>query len=102
MKNVTLLKGLGSNELAIPCMVFLSFEAGMEYVSAILGQPNEQEEEDGCRVACWTDGNIEGLLEDDEIAQKFFTHYYGGCGECWGFELAEVEFGKPLVPWNLD
>jgi len=31
-----------------------------------------------------------------------YTYYYGGCGDCFQFEVHEVNEGKPFAKWDLD
>ncbi|MNS48789.1 hypothetical protein D3C71_1446270 [compost metagenome] len=146
---VAVLIGIGPNEIEIPSMVFQSFDVGMEYVSGILGNPDEQREKKGNKVAAWQVNleqeqtqeigefvsteeaeefrkslpkevmkkthlmNVSIFREDfkavcrvvqdlDILADKFFTSYYGGCGECYQLSLREADFGVPLVGFNLD
>ena len=42
--------------------------------------------------------------ENDEVLKSFFKNgnYYGGCGGCYAIEVRRVEYGEPMVGWNLD
>lgn len=98
---IALLVGVGANQIKIPCVVFPNFDAGMEHVKGILGSPNFQGVEKDNRTAQW-DVNFEDDGEQEHLSEKFFTSYYDGCGECYRLNLREVDFGVPLVGWNLD
>ena len=39
---------------------------------------------------------------DSDLLSEIFTHYYGGCGECWQLYLREVEPATPFVAFDLD
>jgi hypothetical protein len=41
---------------------------------------------------------------DNELLRAFFVDgsYYGGCGGCYSILVKKIEFGQPLVRWNLD
>lgn len=90
--------GIGSIE--IPSMVFADFDSGVKYVSSVLGEPTAQRTRKENRSAVWN--NFPNFDEHQELAKKFFTRYYGGCGECEQIIVTEVDFGVPIVGFSLD
>jgi hypothetical protein len=46
--------------------------------------------------------NLPNFDQESELAKKFFTAYYGGCGGCYHFFLAEFPTGEVLFPFDLD
>jgi hypothetical protein len=125
MSKVAILRAPAGNDVEIVSMVFPSFEAGVEYVKTALAgvEPKEQGEysfnfdevpdyylakykaKDGMRYAYWKvnlENEDEKTEEENPLSDKFFTGYYGGCGECDSIYIEEVNFAVPLVAFNLD
>lgn len=71
--------GLGPNDIKIPALIFSSRSAAEK---AMKKAPAD--------------------MDADSDLSAFYTDYYGGCGECWKFEIREVKEGKPFVVWDLD
>lgn len=42
------------------------------------------------------------LKNDEKFALRVFKSYYGGCGECTGLDLMEVEEGQKTFAFDLD
>ena len=103
---ITILIGSGGNNLEIPLMVFESPTVGRTRLAEIGLTPDEE------------NGNVYSLDDDaletydgekDEHFENPIVHalfrngrYYDGCGGCYALELREVEFGQPIVGWDLD
>ena len=108
MNTIFAVMGIGPNDLAIPLVMFPTKEEAEKFV---------------CRFPT-TDGGaylsddfieIEGDYadEDDDNGQSelgrslygaLFKNgeYYPGCGSLNYLKVEEVEFGKPMVGWDLD
>ena len=98
------LVGLGPNDVQITSLVFSSKEKLLETVVPLLGEPRNNGVAD-LFWDCPDFDNVEdenGDYENPELVKHFYTHYYGGCGECWAFEVREVEEGKPFCEFDLD
>lgn len=89
--------GFGPNDVDIPALVWSNKEAALAECIDILGDKYRTIDE-GVSFS-WT-------AEDNgfpkEITSQLYTHYYGGCGECYCAKLVPVEEGKPFAGWNLD
>ena len=89
--SVAVLIGEGPNDIEVPCMLFPSMETAREKLDPILGEPDKETEK---KVRWWKNA--------EDHAERFFTSYYDGCGECYSFTLKMVEYNKPFVGWDLD
>lgn len=92
MNNIFAIVGIGPNRVEIPLLVFENEEAARIYL--------EQFELDKLNESLYDIPEEMG-----EVMKKAFFkngRYYGGCGECYRFEIRPVEFGKPMGCWNLD
>lgn len=38
----------------------------------------------------------------EEVGSKFFTSYYGGCGDADKYVVREISLGVPFASWDLD
>lgn len=114
------------NNIVITSMVFSSIETGLAKVKELTGQDmvfrkpnqansdhygmdlsngyyildldkemNQEFECDNCPVN-------ENHKECLHFSRKFFTGYYGGCGEAHEAILFEIEEGTPFNDFNLD
>lgn len=100
--------GLGPNDVAVPCLWFHLRGRGEEYISNYLGEPDTQTK----KATTWDTGDGEVFEKkyneeteeytNNKATGKFFTKYYGGCGECYRIVLQEVEEATPFVPFDLD
>lgn len=98
--------GLGGNNVEVPTLLFPDKETAKAYLEYNLGVPVIG---DGAKVPVrFFDPDHEELTDEDLEADvdprwgKFFTHYYGGCGECFGFVIRPVEYGVPITGFDLD
>lgn len=95
-----------SNEVTIVSMIFASLEDGLKEVERLTGlkmEWNEKGKEYRLNLYDFINNETEQWVDDDAShARKFFTSYYGGCGEAGWAALKEVEYGKPLFAFNLD
>lgn len=111
------LVGLGPNSVEVPCMVFSSLEALLAKVVPILGEPKKYKKSTGYfareeGMLYWNvdfesvenkdDDDDDSYGDDYNLSMKFYTGYYGGCGECYRLEVREVTEGKPFVGFDLD
>jgi hypothetical protein len=98
---ITLIIGGGANNIEIPLMVFESPTAARKHLAEIGLTPDEE------------NSNFYSLDENALKKQKHVENplvnalflngcYYSGCGGCSMLELREVEFGQPIVGWDLD
>jgi hypothetical protein len=104
--------GLGSNNVEITSLIFGSKETALETLIPLFGEPNLKKrdpyDKDSLKVLFWEAPSFEnekgedGNYHNSELVKKFYTNYYGGCGECWAFILVEVEEGKPFAQFDLD
>lgn len=107
--NATVLIALGYNELQIPCIFFDNMEEGKAWCAA-QGLTSTHPQGDGEVYYNKLNGEdvdraldeVDPHTEERELARRFFTHYYGGCGECYGFRLQEVALGTPFLAFDLD
>lgn len=97
-----ILIGLGPNDVQVPCLWFSTKEKGYAYVADALERTADGDtywdidhEFDNIRDA-------EGDYHNSELAKKFFTKYYDGCGGCWRLRLASVDEATPFVGFDLD
>jgi hypothetical protein len=102
------LVGLGPNDVEITSLIFLSKEKALEFLVPLLGTPRSMEFHNHKTDIFWEAPNWDEEKNEDyewlpEARIKyFFTHYYDGCGGCWGFELREITEGKPFAQFDLD
>ncbi len=93
---------LGPNDLTIPCLFFRKFTDAKEYLG-----------EAGCTWsnkwgAYMVPENIPSWYKDENgdtvfpFWNKFFTWYYGGCGEVYGFSIKPIPAETPTIRWDLD
>lgn len=100
----------GPNEVEIPLLAFASADDAHAYMQKLGFVVNEEYPDtysevlvDGKKVQAYN------FLEDLDYDDKTFLpllfkdgNYYGGCGEAGAFSVKEIEFGQPIVGWNLD
>ena len=93
--------GLGPNDVEITALIFSTKEKAEEFLNS---KPDLVRHGD-----VWRDDEevMDRYDENDptyerDYAKQFYTGYYSGCGSCWGFEIREVEEGKPFVRFDLD
>lgn len=106
----------GPNGIEIPCVFFNTIEEALKYVDdARKGREKE--------IGNWKQGlgrktnlpfwqfdvkNVHHTPEEKQgwannsFLGKFFTSYYGGCGDVGAFHLKEIPFGRPWLSWSLD
>lgn len=107
MNNPVAVIGLGPNSLEIPLLIFGNKEEAVKHL-------------EGLGLAANKNGSIQWFLPEAELMQHaedpeglcpatplllaLFKdgNYYGGCGECDSLVIREIEFGKPIVSWDLD
>ena len=90
--------GIGPNSVEIPCMLFESMEKAQLFVHNSLSEDSYSERKSKKGITFFE-------IDEDylsEVGHKFFTSYYGGCGEIYSYELREVEFETKLVRFSLD
>lgn len=87
--------GIGANDFETLCMLFESMEKAKKFCADAFS-------DGGCEAMS---DNTSFYVDEDslsEVGHKFFTSYYGGCGEIYSYELREVEFETKLVKFSLD
>lgn len=90
---------LGPNRLQVPCLFFKCKEQAEEFLKIA-----------GCKADKTKDIYNNNILNTWFVPttnnrkwwERFFTSYYGECGEVWGFIIQPIEIGKPFIPWDLD
>jgi hypothetical protein len=87
----------GPNDLPLPCLFFSSKKAAEKILDECDGLTRSVSE-----LSLWLCTKDKGLDDHPEIAQKFFTGYYGGCGGVWGFKIHELQENTPMFAWDLD
>lgn len=113
----------GPNNIQVPCMFFNTENDACKYIEDAFAEFNvsdclrrsEKEYDKFLNTECITYTFTEGELFDrgkngydedldlpDRLCSKFFTYYYGGCGECYAFSVVEVKIGVPMVKFDLD
>ena len=101
----------GPNRVKIPCLFFETEEDARDYMDNIGIVEDEdglyKEDVDGTIVyhllrTYNADRNERDGYEDSQFADHFFTSYYGGCGAVSRFEVVEIPYGEPIVPFSLD
>lgn len=108
-KKLAVIIGLGPNDVAIPLLIFENKEKAFDFIKNDLKL--ELSEDKNGNFYC--DIDLESKTEEQEnddnyvnpLCRKLFSddgNYYGGCGECDCLIIKEIEFGKPIVIWNLD
>lgn len=98
------LVGLGPNSVEITSLVFSSLEKALETLIPLLG-PLAVADRHYWRVPELNNDYDEEADRDTDKQvwfKRFYTHYYGGCGECYAFELREVIEGQPFNAFDLD
>lgn len=103
------LVGLGPNDVEITSLIFSTKEAAVQFITPLLGEPSERTDRRSKATQLFWEAPDWEKEKDDEYEwlpdariTKFYNHYYGGCGECWGFILKEVQEGQPFVGFDLD
>lgn len=104
MSSIRAVIGVGPNDLEIPLVMFPSKEEAEEFTKQF---PTEEK---GWLAEEFSEQQGEyGFDDDDEeiihpLYLKLFKdgNYYSGCGGCYDLRIREVEFGKPIVGWDLD
>ena len=106
--------GEGPNGLEIPLVMFPNKEQAYAFIEQFPKHPKfegwlDEAFTDVSGVYC-SDWEKEG---DDENGQspegkalyhKLFKEgsYYSGCGGCYKLLVREIQFGQPIVSWDLD
>lgn len=105
MLTIFMVIGIGPNGLEIPLVPFITQGQAEEFI-------NQFPKSD--RYKNWLADDFverEGAYEEAEngtdptgLYDKLFKdgYYYSGCGGCYMLEVREVEFGQPMVAWDLD
>ena len=105
---IWVLIGLGPNDVNIPCLWFSTKAAAYAYISPILGEPDRENswtletKINGRFKSLFGPSEVNGDWVESPVTKKFYTNYYGGCGECYRVELREVEEATPFVGFDLD
>lgn len=101
--------GVGPNNLEIPLIVFEDRESAEKFVEKFPKDPKNKgfldgdfSEKDGIY---YDEDDDEGLSKVGKpLYEALFKggNYYSGCGGCYSLRILEVEFGKPMVAWDMD
>jgi len=114
---LTIVYAPAHNEIRMSVTAFSSYEKATEFLKSVFGPDAECNEtiengkrtfsisNKGSRTVC-PDGHIYVVRNEeitDEQAEKLFTYYYGGCGECYEIIAQEIDDGEvPLFPFDQD
>jgi len=110
MDKVTMVYGHAYNEVYVPITAFLSFDTAVCEITTLTGKTPRMIKTkqalfpEGLRRAEW-DIDFEAPDDPEEkiIWDKFFSSYYGGCGDCSSIIAREIESGKmKLFPFDMD
>jgi hypothetical protein len=96
------LVGLGPNNVEIPALIFGSKEAANKFCERFIDIRIREDDTTWYPIDFLVGSKDYNEETDEDDSRKFYTHYYDGCGACYGFELRKVEEGKPFVQWDLD
>lgn len=101
--------GVGPNSLEIPLVIFPSKEEAETFVEQFPKQGSSSTMLDFDFI------EVEGIYRDDEddngyseVGKSLYTKlfkngsYYPGCGGVDSLRILEVEYGTPMVAWDLD
>lgn len=101
--------GVGSNDLTIPLVLFQTEQEAQDFIDQF---PKESRHPD-CLDYEFTE--IEGIYGEDgtddgcsEIGRALYRklfkdgNYYPGCGGIYQLTIIPIEFGQPMVGWDLD
>lgn len=107
MNKISIVIGIGANELEIPLLVFPDTSAAKNYLKnlgldASSGSCELPEEKMETSVYNKKTKDYDEI--DNPLIKGLFKngYYYDGCGGCYALEIREVEFGQPLIGWDLD
>ena len=95
--------GIGCNSQETPALVFKTEMDAADYLISNGMSPKKYTWEDNSRILYHIPSNVgEGSDEHEGFFAKFYTTYYGGCGEIDSFEIRPIHFGKPFAVHDLD
>ena len=118
MEKITVLIALGPNDIHIPCMVCKTKDDAINHLSKLFNIKWELDVEYWLKevyhyddrkvfshttfqIITYENGKYHPIgIEVNE--NMLFISYYGGCGECNGLRLEEIDFAVPFVNFNLD
>ncbi len=100
MAKIYLLVAPACNDIFIPVTAFHTLEQGLKHLNSLFPElaVKEVKGENGKRE--WRVRWSEKLAS--KYAMRLFTSYYGGCGECNGITLLEIDEGECSFSFNLD
>lgn len=107
MKNVVII-GVGPNKVEIPLIVMESRQKAIDFLESLGLQKSPHISEFGENAyEIDLEGRDDDLDESPErlkLVNALFKDgdYYGGCGECYVLKIQDIEFGKPMVGWDMD
>lgn len=92
--------GEGPNDVEITALVWSDGDVALQACKEIFGgEPKFTREKNGHQEYQWA---CRGDGFPEEVTDKMYTSYYGGCGECYSATLKYIEEGKPFCGFNLD
>ncbi|KKK41411.1 hypothetical protein LCGC14_2724230 [marine sediment metagenome] len=109
MKNSSvILIGESHNDIVVPVMVFANLDEGLNHLKELLPnvKPRKLEKSSIVKefINCYK-YNVEfdeGEEGTDALIDKFFTGYYGSCGEIYTLILLEIPNKTVLFSFSLD
>jgi len=117
---LTIVYAPAHNELNLIVTAFSTYESAVEFLRDVFGHATVYTEtvKDGKRtfeignnatlrwaIAVGVEPHQYLWCDDitEEQADKLFTYYYGGCGECYSIIAQEIDDGEvPLFPFDQD
>ena len=104
MPTIFMVIGVGPNDLEIPLIPFFTQGQAEEFIN----QFPKSDKYKGWLADEFVERDGEYWNEEGEdhtgLYSKLFKNgnYYPGCGGCYMLKVREVEFGLPMVGWDLD
>jgi hypothetical protein len=107
MNKIAVVVGMGTNNIEIPLLVFPDIQSAQTYLTNLGLNVSDNycelpEEKMETSVYIKQTDKYEQI--ENPIVNGLFKNgrYYDGCGGCDGLEIREVQFGEPLIGWDLD
>jgi hypothetical protein len=99
MADVWAVIGQGPNGLEIPLVMFSNKDSADTFVEQFPQEAGRLSDEFSESF-----GEFDTEEDDHPLYKKLFKdgHYYSGCGGCYRLVVRGVDFGLPMVAWDLD
>lgn len=105
-----MLVAYGPNRVEVPCRLFESKQQGQEFIQELAAKYPTLVTISRKGIGFDIDADEIGNQRDDDgqspvgdaLMDALFTHYYGGCGEAYSFNLVDVPVNAPFVAFDLD